>query len=296
MIRVLSRAVARGALACAALAFLCAPATAAAAEQATPVRIAVAPMISPEETVAAYQDLMHYLSARLRRPVQMKQRRTYQEVNDLLGTGQLEAAILCSGTYVHARRQYGVELLAVPVVNGSPTYRSYVIAREDGRVGSFEELRGRRFAFTDPLSTTGYLYPVYHLLIQGLKPRAFFAKTLFTYSHDNSIEAVVERVVDGAAVDSLIYDYLRANHPARVARTRVIQQSERFGNPPVAVPRAVPPDLKRQLRAAFLALDADLQGRQILGSLGVDRFLPGDERLYDGVLRMLLAVEQGMRR
>jgi len=270
--------------------------TAASGGQGTaPVRIAVAPMISPEETVAAYRDLMDYLAARLGRPVQMKQRRTYQEVNDLLGTGQLEAAILCSGTYVHARRQYGVELLAAPVVHGSPTYHSYVIVRESGGAASFEELRGRRFAFTDPLSTTGYLYPVYLLLGRGASPRDFFAKTLFTYSHDNSIEAVAEGVVDGAAVDSLIYDYLQANHPARVARARVVHRSPAFGNPPVAVPRGVPADLKRRLREAFLGLDADPRGREILARLGVDRFLTGEERLYDGVLEMLRAVERGRR-
>jgi phosphate/phosphite/phosphonate ABC transporter binding protein len=286
----------RWALVCAALLPLVGPAAVAAGEVPAPVRIAVAPMISPEETVAAYRDLMDYLAAKLGRPVQMKQRRTYQEVNDLLGTGQLEAGILCSGTYVHARRQYGAELLAVPVVNGSPTYRSYIIVRNDIGAGSFEELRGRRFAFTDPLSTSGYLYPVYTLLAMALNPRDFFAKTLFTYSHDNSIEAVAEGVVDGAAVDGLIYDYLQSNHPERVARTRVVHRSPSFGIPPVAVPRTVSPDLKRQLREAFLGLDGDPRGREILARLGVDRFLPGDERLYDEVSRMLRVVERGMRR
>ena len=74
----------------------------------TPLRIAVAAMFSPEETLSVYQELMDYIAGKLGRPVELKQRRTYQEVNDMLGTGKLDAAILCSGPYVHAQRQYGV--------------------------------------------------------------------------------------------------------------------------------------------------------------------------------------------
>lgn len=257
-----------------------------------PLRIAVAAMISPEETLTVYQELMDYIAAKLGRPVEMKQRRTYQEVNDMLGTGKLDAAILCSGTYVHARRQYGVELLAVPVIHGSPTYRSYIIVPQSSTAASLEELHRKRFAFTDPLSTSGYLYPVYYLVLRGRQPATFFAKTLFTYSHDNSIEAVAEGVVDGAAVDSLIYDYLQVTKPALVAQTRIIHRSPSFGAQPVGVPKNLDPATRRALRDLFLGLDQDPAGQGILRKLGVDRFIPGDDRLYDNIRKMLQVVER----
>lgn len=261
------------------------------ASNRTPLRIAVAAMISPEETLGAYQDLMDYLAAKLGRPVEIKQRRTYQEVNDMLGAGKLEAAILCSGPYVHARRQYGVDLLAVPVIEGSPTYRSYIIVPADSPATSLADLAGKRFAYTDPLSTSGRLYPVYALLEAGRDPSTFFTRTFFTYSHDNSIEAVAERVADGAAVDSLIYNYLRRSNPELVARTRVIQQSPPLGAQPVGAPRRGDPSLKRGIQAAFLGLDGDPAARPILRKLGVDRFIAGDDSLYDGIRRMLKLVE-----
>ncbi|OGC00611.1 MAG: hypothetical protein A3G35_10225 [candidate division NC10 bacterium RIFCSPLOWO2_12_FULL_66_18] len=260
-------------------------------KERAPLRIAIAAMISPEETINVYQELMDYIAARLGRPVEMKQRRTYQEVNDMLGTGKLDAAILCSGPYVYAKRQYGIELLAVPVINGSPTYRSYIIVPQSSTAASFEELHRRRFAFTDPLSTSGYLYPVYVLMSQGRQPATFFAKTLFTYSHDNSIEAVAEGVVDGAAVDSLIYDYLQGTNPSLVARTRVIHRSPPFGAQPVVVPKNLDQAIKRALRDLFLGLDQDLGGREILKNLGVDRFIQGDDSLYSSIRTMLRVVE-----
>jgi phosphonate transport system substrate-binding protein len=267
---------------------------AGAAESArtrVPLRIAVAAMISPEETLSVYQELMDYIAAKLGRPVEIKQRRTYQEVNDMLGAGKLDAAILCSGPYVHAKRRYGVELLAVPVINGSPTYRSYIIVPQSSTAASLEELHRKRFAFTDPLSTSGYLYPVYALTVRGRQPASFFAKTLFTYSHDNSIEAVAEGVVDGAAVDSLIYDYLQTTNPTLVARTRIIHLSPPMGAQPVGVPRNLDPETKQALRELFLGLELDPTGRGILKKLGVDRFIPGDDSLYDSIRKMLQVVE-----
>lgn len=261
-----------------------------------PLRIAVAAMISPEETITVYQELMDYIATKLGRPVEMKQRRTYQEVNDMLGTGKLDAAILCSGTYVHAHRQYRVELLAVPIIRGSPTYRSYIIVPAGSPLASFEELRDKRFAFTDPLSTSGYLYPVYYLVAHRLKLARFFAKTIFTYSHDNSIEAVAEAVVDGAAVDSLIHDYFQGTRPALIARTRIIHRSPPFGSHPVGVPRDLDPGSKRALRELFLKLHEDPAAQGVLRRLGVERFIPGEESLYDGIREMLRVVERARLR
>lgn len=256
-----------------------------------PLRIAVAAMISPMETVGAYQELMDHIGRRLGRPVELKQRRTYQEVNDLLGTGKLDAAILCSGPYVHARRQYGIGLLAVPVIQGSPTYRSYIIVPTGSRAASLLDLQGKRFAYTDPLSTSGRLYPVYAIMRAGHRPAAFFTKTFFTFSHDNSIEAVAEGLADGAAVDSLIYDYLKRLRPEQIARTRVVQESPPLGSQPVGVPRGLDPALRARLQAVFLELDRDPEARPILAKLGVDRFIPGEDRHYDGIRRMLRTVE-----
>jgi len=264
--------------------------------KAAPLRIAVAAMVSPERTISVYQELMDYIATRMGRRVELKQRRTYQEVNDLLGAGKLDAAILCSGTYVYAKQQHGVELLAVPVFHGSPTYRSYIIVSQASTAASLEELYGKRFAFTDPQSTSGYLYPAYALRLRGRQPETFFAKTLFTYSHDNSIEAVTEGVVDGAAVDSLIYDYLWGSRPGLLAGTRIVHRSPPFGAPPVGVPRTLDPETKRLLRELFLGMDRDRSGREILKKLGMDRFIPGDDRLYDSIRKMLEMVEGGKAR
>ena len=257
-----------------------------------PLEIAVGAMISPEQSINAYQELMDYISKKLNRPVVMKQRKTYQETNDLLGAGRLDAAIICSGAYVIARRQYGIELLAMPLINGTPTYRSYIIVQRDSPIQSIEGLKGKSFAFTDPLSNTGYLFPLYYLISKGFKAESFFSKTLFTYSHDNSIEAVAEGVVDGAAVDHLIYDYMKAIKPRMISKTRVIHKSPPFGSPPVAVPRGIGPELKSSLKKVFLNMDSDPLGKEILKRMGVEKFIAGDDSYYTEIRYMLKTVKE----
>ena len=125
----------------------------------------MAALISPEGTLSVYQELMDYIATGLRRPRELKQRRTYQEANDVLGEGKLNAATQCTAPYTHVHRQYNrVQLMAVPVVNGSPTCRSCIIVPQSSTAGSVEDLHKKRFAFTDPLSTLGQLYPTSYLM------------------------------------------------------------------------------------------------------------------------------------
>ena len=256
-----------------------------------PLRVAVASMVSPKETFKSYQDMLQYLGARLDRPIELVQRKTYAEVNELIRAGSIDLAFICSQSYVQGQQQFGMELLAAPAVRGEALYRAYIIVPAESPVTRFDELRGKVFAFTDPDSNTGRLVPTYLLWQKGESPESFFRETVYTYSHDNSMRAVADRLVDGASVDSLAYDYTLTQNPELAARTRVIYQSELFGSPPVVVPPGLSEDLKGQLREALLAMDRDYRGKAILGSLMIDRFVVPDQSSYEPIREMLRKVQ-----
>ena len=83
-------------------------------------------------------------------------------------------------------------------------YHSYFIVNTNSSIQSFDALKGKTFAFTDPHSNTGCLVPTYVLAKRGETPDSFFKEAFFNNSHDNSIKAVAQGLSDGAAVDSLI--------------------------------------------------------------------------------------------
>ncbi len=128
-----------------------------------PLRIAIAAVISHKETLILYKELLQYLSRRLGTQIKLIQRETYEEVNNMVRDMELDFAFVCSGAYVDGHDQFGMELLVAPVAYGEPTYRSYIIVPAASPANSLEDLRGKRFAFTDPMSNTGKLAPTYML-------------------------------------------------------------------------------------------------------------------------------------
>ena len=165
-------------------------------------------MITPVDAVKYYQDVIDYIGEVIGRPVQMVHRRTYDEMDSLLERGEVNVAFICSAPYVKNRQKFGVELLVAPSVNGRPTYQSFIIVHKESPLASFAELKGRPFAFTDPKSNTGKLYPTYLLKTMGRTPEKFFSRIVYSYSHNKSIEMVAKRLVDGAAVESIVYEHM----------------------------------------------------------------------------------------
>jgi phosphonate transport system substrate-binding protein len=204
----------------------------------------------------------------------------------MLKTGKLEAAFVCSGPYTAGKKQFGLDLLVAPQAYGAPVYYFYILVAKDSAAQSFQELRGKRFAFTDPLSNTGRLVPIYMLAKVNETPESFFKEIIFTQSHDKSIKAVAQGIVDGAAVDSLIWEYLNATRPEFTSKTRILQKSPPYAIPPVVVSRKLDPGLKARMKQAFLNAHLDPRGKEILQKMKIDKFVEIDDRAYDSVREM----------
>ncbi len=252
-----------------------------------PLRVAVAAIISPQSTYTTYRSLLDYLGKDLGRSSQLVQRSTYAAINELVRVGQVDMAFVCTRAYVEGHDSFGMELLVVPQIHGQAVYHSYLIVSSKADIYSLAELRGHSFAFTDPLSNTGHLVPVYLLGQMGENPETFFDRTIFTYSHDNSIHSVAEGVVDAAAVDSLVYDQLVQQDPSVAEKTRIIYQSPPYGAPPVVVHPNLDQDLKEDLQQKLLHLHEDPEGQQILKKIGIDRFVLPADSAYDTVRVMM---------
>jgi phosphonate transport system substrate-binding protein len=83
---------------------------------------------------------------------------------------------------------------------------------------------------------------------------------------------VTKGLVDGAGVDSLVFYSFIETHPEMKEFLRIIWESEPFGAPPVVVPTGLPESMKEQLRVIFLSMSQDVQGREILDGIGIERF------------------------
>lgn len=256
------------------------------ADARAPLHIAVGAMISPETTRVYYEELMSLIAEKMGRRAIFSQRKTYAEVNELVRKKEVDLAFVCSGPYTQGKKEFGMEMLAVPVSNGKTVYHSYIIANKSSSIKSLNDLRGRKFAFTDPQSNTGCLVPNYMLALKGETPKSFFSDYFYTHSHDNSIKAVADRQTDGAAVDSLIWEFINKIDPSLTAQTKIVEKSPPYGIPPIVVNPSLDPETKRRLKEILQTLHEDKKGSLLLAKIQVDRFVAGDDRMYDTVRDM----------
>ena len=255
--------------------------------EAPRIRVAVGAMISPKETFIYYRQLLDYIGKNLGLEAQLIQRKTYEEINELFGKGEIDLAFVCSGPYANGKEKYGFQLLSTPQVHGSHFYQSFLLVNEESPHHSLIDLKGMVFAFTDPDSNTGKLVPTYWLGRMGERPETFFKKTLYTYSHDNSILAVARGLVDGAAVDGLIWEYYHHKKPIFTSRTRIIRKSDPYGIPPLVTSRHLSPELRYRIRELVLSMHLDPEGRTILKELMIDRFTAPQEEWYASIRKMV---------
>ena len=235
------------------------------------------------ENLDLYERWAGYLGRKVGRPVQFVQRRTYREAMEMLETGEHDFAWICSFPFAKFRDSKFFGLMAVPVFEGKPLYRSYIVVHKDRAFRTIGDLEDRVFAYSDPDSNSGYIVPRQMLSDLGRNPDSFFRRTFFTYSHTETIEAVAEQVADGAAVDSYVWEYLNRRDPKFTARTKVIQKSETFGFPPLVYRTGVNSELRARMTEALLTMDKDPEGQALLAELMLDRFITAPSSLYDNV-------------
>lgn len=247
------------------------------------LRVIVSSMTSPKETRVYYQDLFTYMSKKLNYNIEFLQRKTYKEVNELLLNNKVDLAIICSGAYIDKSVKDKIELLTVPVVEGKPFYQSFIIVNKDSKINKFEDLKNKKFAYTDPISNTGTLYAKWLVENLGEDVDHYFSNTIYTYAHDISMQLISKGIVDGACIDGLIYNYIEKHNPERVENLKIIKKSELFGIPPVVVPNNLDSKLKSKLQQLFLNIDKDSLGKSILNKISIDKFIIGKDKDYNNI-------------
>lgn len=258
------------------------PGATRAASRADAVRFGLTSVVV-RENLAFFAEWARYLEKHLDRPVDFVQRRSYREVMELLESAEVHFAWICGYPYARHRDPEYLDLLAVPLWNGAPSYQSYVIVGRQSPAVHLSDLRGAVFAYSDPDSNSGYLVPRHMLSAQDLSPESLFRVAFFTYDHAETVLAVADGVADAGAVDSYVWEYVEATQPGLAGRTRVLAASDPYGFPPLVVRRDTPRDLAEAMGRTLLGMDRDPAGRALLDRLHLDGFSRQPGSLYDDI-------------
>jgi phosphonate transport system substrate-binding protein len=255
------------------------------AQNVRPVRIGL-PHVLMDRQYLLVADWRQYLQNRLHRPVEFVIRRKDSDTTDQLRLQNLDFAWISEYSYVHLKRR--VRLVAVPLYQGRPSFRSYLIVpAADDQTTSLLQLKRMVFAYVDPYSTGGYLDPRHELWKAGEDERQFFSKTFFTWSNRSVVEAVAQGLAAGGAVDGFVWDSLAKTHPDLTGQTRVVAQSLEYGAAPVIANRSISADDFSALQRVLLGMARDPEGGALLKRLNLDGFVPGNAKLYARTAEMM---------
>ncbi len=260
------------------IAYFTSPGTATAHEQARTdaLILAIHPYRAAEDLLNRFTPLARYLENRIGHPVQVVVSANYGAHINHVGRGEADIAYLGPASYVELVRRYGPQnILARQSVNGSPTFTGKIVTRADGTVTSIQDLRGKRMAFGDPVSTMSHLVPHYMLLHAGVSS-ADLAAYEFLENHDDVALGVLMGVFDAGALKEAVADKYRDQGLVTLAETPRISEHlfvTRFG---------LNPDVQEALREALLNLHEVPEGAQVLGRIksGTNAFVPAVDSDY----------------
>ena len=241
-----------------------------------------------------YADVAARIGRALRMPAQLIPGNGFDPLRD----GSVDVAFLCGLPYVRlcAERPGMLYPLAAPILDEAryhdrPVYFSDVIVHRDSPFRSFEDLRGRSWAYNDSDSFSGWLLVRYHLVRMG-ETEAFFGRLTFSGWHQESIRRVLAGEIDASAIDSQVLGVERLRNPDLASELRVIASLGPSTVPLAVATSGVSEEVRQRVRDALCKLGDQPDSRDVLAGGLIRRFTPIDDSAYDDIRQVLAVVDQ----
>ncbi len=235
---------------------------------AEPIRIVFIAYENPNQLLENVHPVIDYLEEQLGRGVRGFAATDYAGVVEALRNETADVGFMGPLQYVMAHKQAGAYPILGEVYAGSPTYHARIFVRKDSGIKTLKDLKGKTIAFVDPISSSGYMYPLDVFIEGGLikskeKAERFFKRIYFAGGDEQALRAVYNKFVDAAGIGQYSYGLLRPEEREEVIH---IAESRSIPSHCVVVRRGLDPALAERLQQALLALNEGPR-RDLLKSL-----------------------------
>lgn len=221
---------------------------------------------------------------------------SYVAVVESFGTKKADVAILNSFGYLLAHEKFGVEARMLVLRHGLATYQAQFIVPADSKIKKLEDLEGKKIAFVDPSSASGYILPLKTLKDRNITPK----DTIFAMKHDAVVTKVYLGEVDAGATfysppsEGKMDDARRlvlTQYPDVEKKVKILELSEPIPNDPIVFRKEMSEPMKQQIIEAFAKFIKTEEGKKAFkNTYGVtDLKLTNDAEL-EPIRKMMLQV------
>lgn len=241
------------------------------------------PYNDPDHMRGLFNAVAGHLSEHMKIQMRFILAADYQTMGRLMENQMVDLAWFTPASYRRIGKRVGAVGICKPYRRGRGTYRPIIVVRKDSPVTKLAELKGKRFAYVERNSTSGFVVPNLMLQQIGVKdPLEFFSEIHFTYSHSSSMRGVAAGKYDGAAVYEGLPDEMGPELGADTIRR--IEYGPSVPNDPIAVRPGLPAAAVERIRHLLLRIDQYESGRTALRQLAelerITSFVPADEQDY----------------
>jgi len=224
------------------------------ARAADVLTVGLIPSEDSRAMIANSQAMMDMLSKALGMPVKPFVAADYNGVIEALRSKRLDVAYLGPFSYVLGASVADIEAFAVAETKkaGRTYYHSLIVANKDSGIKTVADLKGKTFAYVDPSSTSGHLFPKAGLIKVGFNADKDFGRVIFSGSHDANAVAIQNKRVDAVAIADRILDAAIAKGLAKREDLVVVWKSDPIPESPTVWRKDLDPALKKRIQAAFL--------------------------------------------
>jgi phosphonate transport system substrate-binding protein len=260
---------------------------------------AIVPAENASGVTERFKPMMDYLSKELGITVTLRIASAYAAVIEGQKAGNIHVAMYGPAAYARAFVT-GVETepFAMDVnKDGTKGYHSVLYVKKDAPFTKLEDLKGKNLGLVDPNSTSGNNVPRFAMNKMGIKPEEFFAKVVYTGSHENAITGLMQGTVDGA------FNWWNDENESNLKRMerkglakyddfKIIFKSDQIVNSPIAYLNSLPDDLKAAIRnAVFDFAKNDPDGFKKVTDGQAQPWTPTTHKDYEPVVELIKFVD-----
>jgi phosphonate transport system substrate-binding protein len=245
------------------------------------LNMVVQPEGTPTETQDMWEPVVSYLQDYTHEKIVMTVTTDYSTTIVALQTGHADVAKLGPFSYILAAKQAEIDPLVRGVrANTGLAYQTpYIFVRNDSGITSLEQLKGKRFAFVDVDSTSGYLVPMAAFKKLGIVPETFFGQMYFAGSHDLAIEAVKMDKADAGCSNNLVYEQAIKEGAIQERELTIISKGEPIPTDVIVVRKTLAFNIKEKLLNAYLDMPTNLS-IEVFGESG---YIKTYDKDFDGI-------------
>jgi phosphonate transport system substrate-binding protein len=263
----------------------------ARAEKPDGLTLAFIPQENPEKLLGDIKAITPWLSKQVGVPVRGFVTSDHAAAVEALRNGDADISFMGALPYVLANQEVGATALLAEVYRGAPLYSGRVFVRRDSGIDKPAELKDKSIAFADPISESGYLYPLdifveEGLLKRGEDPEAFFGKVFFAGGYQQAIQAMAAGLVDAAGVSQYAELLLT---PEQQTEVKWIAESKPIPSHTVIARKGLDPALEQKFVAAMLKLNEPEHRALLKHVYGPDGYVVADPASYEGVRELARA-------